>query len=57
MNINTLFGIFYTWIGIDIPILKIIVQFIFLEKVWLKNTLPAYDLDICSKFCSFFMLS
>ena len=24
------------------------------EKVWLKNTLPTYDLDISPKFCIFF---
>ena len=25
-----------------------------LDIVWLKNTLPTYNLDICSKFCRFF---
>ena len=28
----------------------------FLEKVWLKNTLPSYSLDICSNFRIFFIL-
>ena len=28
-----------------------------MEKVWLENTLPTYDLDICPKFRSFFFLN
>ena len=27
---------------------------LFFFKVWLKNTLPTYSLDICPNFCSFF---
>ena len=38
----------------DLPTLKIYVQIFFLEKVWLKNTLPTYSLDICPNFRSFF---
>ena len=30
-------------------------NFFFLEKVWLRNTLPTYDLDICPNFHSFFL--
>ena len=26
-----------------------------MEKVWLRNTLPTYDLDICPNFRSFFI--
>ena len=31
--------------------------FFFLKKVWLRNTLPTYDLDICPKFHIFFLPS
>ena len=30
---------------------------LFLEKVWLRNTLPTYNLDICPKYRIFLMLS
>ena len=39
----------------DLPILKIYVQTFFLEKVWLRNTLPTFNLDICPNFRSFFL--
>ena len=35
--------------------LNFFVQTFFLEKVWLRNTLPTYDLDICPNFRSFFI--
>ena len=39
----------------DLPTSKVFVQtFFFVEKVWLRNTLPTYDLDICPNFRSFF---
>ena len=38
----------------DLPALKIVVQTFFLEKVWLKNTLPTNISDICPKFRSFY---
>ena len=37
----------------DLPTLKIFV-FVVVEEVWLKNTLPTYNLDICPKFRCFF---
>ena len=37
----------------DLPALNIYVQTFFLEKLWLRNTLPTYDLDI-RPFRSFF---
>jgi len=43
------------WTSIaDLPTSKFVVQTFFLEKVWLRNTLPTYDLDICPNFRSFF---
>ena len=30
----------------DLPTLKLYVQTFFLEKVWLRNSLPPYSLDI-----------
>jgi len=42
------------WTSIaDLPTSKFFVQTFFLEKVWLRNTLPTYDLDICPNFRSF----
>ena len=44
------------WTSIaDLPTSKFVVQTFFLEKVWLRNTLPTYDLDICPNFRSFFL--
>ena len=44
------------WTSIaDLPTSKFVVQTFFLEKVWLRNTLPTYDLDICPNFYSFFI--
>ena len=46
------------WTSIaDLPTSKIVVQTFFLEKVWLRNTLPIYDLGICPIFFYFFYLS
>ena len=43
------------WTSIsDLPTSKFVVQTFFLEKVWHRNTLPTYDLDICPNFRSFF---
>ena len=43
------------WTSIaDLPTSNFCVQTFFLEKVWLRNTLPTYDLDICPNFRSFF---
>ena len=48
--------LFCVWTSIsDLPTLKIFVQTFFLAKVWLKNTLPTYSLDICPNFHSFFL--
>ena len=45
----------WIWTSIsDLPSLKINVQTFFLEKVWLRNILPTYNLDICPKFRIFF---
>ena len=33
---------------------KILSKPFFRKKVWLRNTLPTYGLDICPNFCSFF---
>ena len=41
---------------IYLPTKKVFVQTFFLEKVWLEDTLPTYNLDICPKFRSFFLL-
>ena len=44
------------WTSIaDLPTSKYFVQTFFLKKVWLRNTLPTYDLDICPNFRSFFI--
>ena len=44
------------WTSIaDLPTSNFVVQTFFLEKVWLRNTLPTYDLDICPNFRSFFL--
>ena len=46
------------WTSIaDLPTSKVFVQAFSFEKVWLRNTLPSYDLDICPNFRSFFYLS
>ena len=46
------------WTSIaDLPTSNFFVQTFFLEKVWLRNTLPTYDLDICPNFRSFFFRS
>ena len=37
--------------------LNVFVQTFLLEKGWLRNTLPTYDLDICPNFRSFFFIS
>ena len=54
----TIFGNLHTFIGMDIIIWptypKMYVQTFILEKVWLRNTLPNYNLYICPKFRSFF---
>ena len=43
------------WTSIaDLPTSKVFVQTFFFEKVWLRNTLPTYDLAICPNFRSFF---
>ena len=44
------------WTSIaDLPTSKFFVQTFFLEKLWLRNTLRTYDLDIlCPNFPSFF---
>ena len=43
------------WTSIaDLPTSEIVVQIFILEKVWLRNTIPTYDLDICPNFLSFF---
>ena len=41
----------------DLPTQKRFVQTFSLEKVWLRNTLPTYDLDLCPKLIIFLMLS
>ena len=49
------FAYFYMNVPIsDLPTLRIHVQTFFLEKVWLRNILPTYNLRICPKFRSFF---
>ena len=43
------------WTSIaDLPTSNFFVQTFFLEKVWIRNTLSTYDLDICPNFRSFF---
>ena len=44
------------WTSIaDVPNSNFFVQTFFMEKVWLRNTLPStYDLDICPNFRRFF---
>ena len=54
----TIFEILHTFISMDIHIWPTYPETFcpnfFLAKVWLKNTLPTYSLDICPNFCSFF---
>ena len=46
------------WTSIaDLPTSKFFVQTIFLKKVWFRNSLPTYDLDIYPNFRIFFYLS
>ena len=43
------------WTSIaDLPTSNFFVKTFFLENVWLRNTLPTHDLDICSDFHNFF---
>ena len=43
------------WTSIaDLPTSKFFVQTFFLEKVWLRNTLPSYDLEVRPNVRSFF---
>ena len=43
------------WTSIaDLPTSQMFVQTFFLQKVWLRITLPTYDLDIMSKFSYLF---
>ena len=45
------------WTSIaDLPTSNFFVQTFFMEKVWLKNTLPTYSLDIRPNAHSFFIL-
>ena len=46
----------WTYIA-DLPTSNFFVQTFFLEKVWLRNTVPTYDLDVCPNFQSFFFWS
>ena len=55
----TIVGILHTFVGMDINIWptypeNLCPNFFFLEKVWLRNTLPTCSLDICPNFRSFF---
>ena len=44
------------WTSIsDLPIQKFLSR-IFLGKVWLKHTLPSYNLDRCPKYRSFILI-
>ena len=43
------------WTSIaDLPTSKYFVQIFFLKNVWLRNTLPTYDLAICPNLVAFF---
>ena len=43
-------------IPIYLPTKKVFVQTLYFEKIWLEDTLPSYNLDICPKFRSFFFI-
>ena len=46
------------WTSIsDLPTSKNFIQTFFLEKVWLRITLPTYGLYICPNVCRFFYVS